>query len=219
MIFVDLYGKEPTEEEAARIAAHVYGDRKNGILIGNWRVSLRDFGIKNKAGLTSKIYERIDEDGNILEYVYATAGTDFNDINDLVSNFSQVLGASEQYHISVQNAKKISKILHDEELNYVGHSLGGGEAALNSLATYGDGIGRKAFTFNAAGVSLATKFREGGLTMVLKSERNINAYITINDPLNCIQNRTNLLPNVNGNRIYRFPNSIMGHGINNFIKR
>ena len=216
MIFVDLYGKEPTEEEAARIAAHVYGDRKNGILIGNWRVSLRDFGIKNKAGLTSKIYERIDEDGNILEYVYATAGTDFNDINDLVSNFSQVLGASEQYHISVQNAKKISKILHDEELNYVGHSLGGGEAALNSLLTTGEGKGRNAFTFNAAGVSVATKVREGGFGLAFKSEKSINAYITITDPLNNVQNRSMLLPSVNGNRKYVIPNRLNGHGIANF---
>lgn len=38
MIFVDLIGHEPTEEEAARLAAHVYGD-KDVTLIGGWKVS------------------------------------------------------------------------------------------------------------------------------------------------------------------------------------
>jgi hypothetical protein len=43
---VDLDGRIPTPAEAARMAAHVYGDKKNGILIGGWKVSNRDFGIK-----------------------------------------------------------------------------------------------------------------------------------------------------------------------------
>ena len=90
------------------------------------------------------------------------------------------------------------------------------EAALNSLITFGAGKGRKAFTFNAAGVSMATKIREGGISQAYKSENNINAYITITDPLNIIQNRTILLPNVNGNRKYVLPNRLNGHSIDNF---
>lgn len=48
VMLVDLEGKEPTEDEAARIAAHVYGDKKDDILTGGWRVSLKDFGISSK---------------------------------------------------------------------------------------------------------------------------------------------------------------------------
>ena len=86
----------------------------------------------------------------------------------------------------------------------------------NSLLTFGDGKGRNAFTFNAAGVSVATKVREGGWKLAFKSEKSINAYITITDPLNNIQNRSMLLPSVNGNRKYVLPNRINGHSIYNF---
>lgn len=220
MKFLDFDGQEPTEQEAARIAAHVYGDQKDDILIGNWQVSSTDFGIKNKVGLKSQVYERLDDDGNVVEYVYATAGTEIKDDKDWVADVTQVMGLSEQYHLSAENARNISKKLgKGVELNFVGHSLGGGEAALNSLLTSGDGIGRKAFTFNAAGLSLATKIKEGGYTMPFKSENCINAYITITDPLNLVQNGNNLLPSVNGNRHYRLPNRINGHSIDNFIRR
>ena len=215
-MFVDPDGKEPTEEEAARIAAHVYGDQKDDILTGGWQVSSTDFGISNKNGLKSQVYERVNEDGDISEYVYATAGTEPNDINDWVANAAQVFGLSAQYHASATNAQKISKQLGGEELNFVGHSLGGGEAALNSLLTTGEGKGRNAFTFNAAGVSVATKVREGGFGLAFKSEKSINAYITITDPLNNVQNRSMLLPSVNGNRKYVIPNRLNGHGIANF---
>lgn len=58
------------------------------------------------------------------------------------------------------------------ELNFVGHSLGGGEAALNSLVTSNDKLkGRKAFTFNAAGVSDLTKIKEGTWKTPFKSEK------------------------------------------------
>ena len=77
-------------------------------------------------------------------------------------------------------------------------------------------IPRNAFTFNAAGVSVATKVREGGWKLAFKSEKSINAYITITDPLNNIQNRSMLLPSVNGNRKYVLPNRINGHSIYNF---
>lgn len=216
--YVDPNGKEPTEEEAARIAAHVYGDQNDDILVGNWRVSSREFGISNKYGLKSQVYEKVDKAGKVLEYVYATAGTEKRDIKDWVADITQVVGASRQYHVSAANAQKVSSELNKEgiELNYVGHSLGGGEAALNSLLTYGEGKGRRALTFNAAGVSLATKIKEGGLSIPFKSERSIKAYITLTDPLNIIQNGNKLLPSVNGKRAYVLPKRINGHDIENF---
>ena len=212
---IDLDGKEPTDEEAAQIAAHVYGDKKEDILTGGWRVST-SFKISNKSGLKSQVYERVNNDGEVTEYVYATAGTEPDDIEDWIANVAQVAGLSNQYHLSAENAQKISKQLGEKELNFVGHSLGGGEAALNSLLTFGNGIGRKAFTFNAAGVSMITKIREGGIDLAYKSENSINAYITITDPLNILQNGTSFLPNVNGIRKYVLPNRLNGHSIDNF---
>ena len=213
--YVDPDGKEPTDEEAAQIAAHVYGDKKDDILTGGWRVS-SDFKISNKSGLKSQVYERVNNDGDVMEYVYATAGTEPDDIEDWIADVAQVAGLSNQYHLSAENAQNISKQLGEIELNFVGHSLGGGEAALNSLITFGAGKGRKAFTFNAAGVSMATKIREGGIDLAYKSENNINAYITVTDPLNILQNGTSFLPNVNGIRKYVLPNRLNGHSIDNF---
>lgn len=53
-----------------------------------------------------------------------------------------------KYAKVADNAKTIPGELGATELTYVGHSLGGGEAALNALVT-----DRKAITFNATGVS------------------------------------------------------------------
>ncbi len=175
--FIDPDGKEPTPAEAARIAAHVYGDKKDNILIGGWRVSHRDFGIKltDETSLRSLVYERV-VDGKVTEYVYATAGS--VELRDWAENIKQPLGLSKQYENAAKNAKKLSKTLGNTELNFVGHSLGGGEAALNSLITSDDKLkGRKAFTFNAAGVSDITKFSEGTWKTPLKSEGKIEAYI------------------------------------------
>ena len=90
--YVDPDGKEPTPAEAARMAAHVYGDKKNGILTGGWQVSTRDFGIKlqNESGLKSLVYERV-VDGKVSEYTYATAGTEAN-WSDVAADLKQPLG-------------------------------------------------------------------------------------------------------------------------------
>lgn len=221
MRFVDPDGKEPTPAEAARMAAHVYGDKKDNILTGGWRVSQRDFGVQlqDATGLKSLVYERV-VNGKVTEFTYATAGTE--NLQDWKENGKQPLGLSKQYESSVENAKKISGDLGETELSYVGHSLGGGEAALNSLVTDGDGVGRKAFTFNAAGVGDITKFVEGTWKTPFKSESKINAYILRTDPLNKLQNSSPIMPDVNGNRYYLSPKDLPsfynGHSIDNIIK-
>ena len=223
--YVDPDGCEPTKDEAAAIAAHVYGDQDKDILIGGWQVSKLKIGIKydnTASGFKSQLYERV-VDGVVTEYVYATAGSD-NDVRDWIANVTQLTGLSYQYLESGRNAIAISDALSDKELNFVGHSLGGGEAALNSILTSSQSlIGRKAITFNAAGVSNATKFLLGGITALTKPENNITAYITITDPLNNIQNNnTNIigkkLPDVNGKIHYICPKEFNGHSIMNFLK-
>lgn len=217
--------QEPTPKEAAAMAAHVYGDKKDDILIGGWKVSKRDFGkdvvLEHKdSGFKSQIYERT-VDGN-TEYVYATAGTE--DGKDWKTNVLQVVGASQQHSLSAKNAKEIASQLENtgEELTFTGHSLGGGLAALNSNLTR-----NKAITFNAAGVGMATKLREGGVTAALRTEGLIKAYIMITDPLNNLQNNNIsvlgiLMPDVNGKRHYINPTSnasrFNGHSMDNMLK-
>ena len=218
--YIDQNGREPKPAEAARIAAHVYGDKKDDILIGGWRVS-KKYVVKNQTstGLKSKVYERV-VNGKVTEYVYATAGSE--DLKDWMENCKQPFGMSIQYHEAAETAKMISEAIGDKELNYVGHSLGGGEAALNTLVTYDEGKGRKAFTFNAAGVSDITKIVEGSLLTPFQSEASIEAYILRTDPLNIIQNNDSLFPDVNGKRHYLWPKDIPsiynGHSIDNVLK-
>ncbi len=216
--FVDPDGQEPTPAEAARMAAHVYGDKKNSILTGGWQVSNRNFGIQlqTDAGLKSLVYERVVK-GKVTEYTYATAGTENG--KDWGENAKQPLGLSDQYTNAADNAKAISGDLTktNTELTFVGHSLGGGEAALNALLT-----DRKAITFNAAGVGDITKFSEGTWKTPFKSESKIDAYILRTDPLNILQNNSPIMPDVNGNRNYLFPKDLPstynGHSVDNIIK-
>ena len=219
--YVDLNGMEPTPEEAARMAAHVYGDKRNGILTGGWQISSRDFGLTKKdldntsTGLKSQVYQRMKSDGKI-EYTYATAGTEAS-WKDVIADLNQPLGLSKQYEKAADNAKAISKVLGGTELTFTGHSLGGGEAALNSLIT-----DRKAITFNAAGVGDITKFSEGNWKTPFKSESKIDAYILSSDPLNTLQNKSSIMPDVNGNRYYLSPKDLPsqynGHSMDNVLK-
>lgn len=88
--FIDPDGmrEEPTPEEAARIAAHVYQDPNDKVeLTGGWKISARSVGLapsdltNKETGLKSALYERT-KDG-IIEYVYATAGTEIPDYKNL----------------------------------------------------------------------------------------------------------------------------------------
>ena len=64
---------------------------------------------------------------------------------------TQLFGETTQYGESVDAANEISKSLEEAELTFVGHSLGGGLATANALAT-----GRNATTFNPAAITSAT---------------------------------------------------------------
>jgi RHS repeat-associated protein len=152
--FVDLIGEEPTVKEAAYMSKHVYDDK--GKLIGGWKVSDRKLKLEvkykdDKIGFKSNLYERTNKDGSV-EYAYVTAGTEITSEKDWENYINQLSGTSEQYKQSVINAKAITEGLGDAELTFTGHSLGGGLAAANALAT-----GKNATTFNAAALSSATK--------------------------------------------------------------
>ncbi|MDR6462905.1 RHS repeat-associated core domain-containing protein, partial [Chryseobacterium sediminis] len=231
--FIDPDGRQamkPTPKEAAAMAAHVYGDKKDNILIGGWRVSQTKFeGVQledEASGFKSQIYERV-VNGKVTEYTYATAGTE-DLVKDGVADVAQPVGASSQYSLSAKNATALSNQLGDTELTYTGHSLGGGLAALNSNLTR-----REAVTFNAAGIGAATKYLNGmnnsdmkgwfgGLTATFRTEGLINAYIMKTDPLNIAQDKSLLMPDVNGKRHTVWPTSASsvynGHSMDNMLK-
>ncbi len=162
------------------------------------------------------VYERV-ENGKVTEYTYATAGTEPG-WKDIKADIVQPFGFSKQYSKSAENAKRISSELGSTELTFVGHSLGGGEAALSAMLT-----DRKAVTFNAAGVSTLTKIREGGWAFSRKSLRKyqIDAFIMINDPLAAFQMLTPFA-DADGEH-YRLPpmdkkSKFNGHSMFNVLK-
>ena len=85
------------------------------------------------------------------KYAYCTAGTNVLSAADWFSNIAQgLIGWAPQYVQSVRNAKILDKSLKDYPLIFIGHSLGGGLASNNALATKT----RHAITFNAAGLNV-----------------------------------------------------------------
>ena len=174
---VDCAGTIPTLYEAALIAKHVYGDKVD--LTGGWKVSDITFdNMNSENGLKSAIYERTVDD--VTEYVYATAGTDLLTI-DMWEDIAQLWGQANQYGESVTIAKAISNDFPNSELTFVGHSLGGGLAAANALAT-----DKNAITFNPAALSSATKknlglkpLNKGNITNVIISGELISFWQSI----------------------------------------
>ena len=151
IIFFDSKGEEPTNYEAALMAKHVYGD--NVELFGGWHksnIQYKSF-VNCRNGLKSALYEKTSEEG-ITEYAYVTSGTEKRDIEDYKEDVLQLFGESSQYRESVQNARVLSRVFPNSEITFVGHSLGGGLAAANALAT-----DRNAITFNPAAITRETK--------------------------------------------------------------
>ncbi|WP_044078455.1 RHS repeat domain-containing protein, partial [Prevotella sp. oral taxon 317] len=204
---IDPNGERPTEEEAARISAHVYRTEKV-TLTGGWHLSKLNNKLKGviwndaSSGFKSALYERTYK--GKTEYVYATAGTDFTEVSDWKNNIKQLVGMSEQYDISMRNAEKISQVTGNSELTFTGHSLGGGLAAANAYKT-----GRSAMTFNAAWVSPFTVFS--------RKLARIDAYINWGDELNTVQSAVGL--RADGVPHYRFNRrALLGHSIQNFYR-
>ncbi|MFP5471637.1 MAG: RHS repeat-associated core domain-containing protein [Bacteroidia bacterium] len=171
-------GGNPDDLTMAKLSQDVY-DTKNGKYtsggsrsIDGWSLSKKDFGIQltdDKSGFNSAVYEK--KVGDETKYVYVTQGSDFdNGGNDWSENYKQSMGQfSQQYKTSTDNARALKDILGDN-LSFTGHSLGGGLASANALAT-----GLDAVTFNAAGLHPNSKSSQmyGGLNQ----KANIRAYV------------------------------------------
>ena len=186
MRLIDPSGEEPTEEEAAYIADHVYGNTNE--LIGGWQLYYMN-SISN--GLQYGIYEREMKDGE-MEYVLAFAGT--FDKKDWQQDISQFFGwgNASQYGNAVNLGKKFASLYNGYEKTIVGHSLGGGLATAASMAT-----DIPAITFNPAAMTEYTKMQ---LSIQDSPGNNITNYVVVGEPVSFIQNIMNMrLP---GNTIY-----------------
>ena len=172
---IDKNGEEPTKYESALMSACVYADddfdeHYKSLNKTNWKISDRNcsFGMNytglGQNGLQSMLFEKTVD--GVTEYAYAFAGT--NSIEDGLEDIAQLVGAAPQYDVAIANARILSDELSDSELTFVGHSLGGGEAAAASMAT-----GRKAITFNRASISRLTQ-----LVHNLGYPRNVRNIIT-----------------------------------------
>jgi len=170
--------------------------------------------VDDKTGFKSVLYK----DWRTGEYIYATAGTDFTSVVDWINNGKQLIGASEQYAQSVENAKILAAKLGNK-LRFTGHSLGGGMAALNAMVT-----GLDATTFNAAGLSKITIFKYGGAGfhgLLFNWRSHVTAYIMTTDPLNFVQSTRPYMSQAQGTRVFVRPVTFSGwyngHSIQNFI--
>ncbi len=138
---------------------------------------LKDVDLTNSNGFNSALY-RVDHGNGKIEYVYSTQGTDPLSFKDWLNNGQQATGnQSEQYALSVANARKL-KIWADANhytLSFTGHSLGGGMANANALAT-----GLKATIFNPAGLQNHTI---ADLNLNINYSNKVTAYVVRGEPV------------------------------------
>lgn len=100
------------------------------------------------SGFSSQLYQQ----PNKGHYVYALQGTNLTEVNDWLNNILQGGGfEADQYKLALENGRLLVGQLGRENLEFTGHSLGGGLAAAVATVT-----GVKAITFNAAGVHVNT---------------------------------------------------------------
>lgn len=219
---IQLLKSNPLYYEAACMAEDVYFDTAKA-LSGGWKRSddFADLMYRDiqGCGLKSRLYERQGKNGK--DYVYATAGTNPFDDKDWQNNLFQVVGHSPQYDLALSVAKQLSmRISNNDTLTFVGHSLGGGEATNNALAT-----GHPAIVFNPAGLSQTTMIKSQADASLADSL--VTTFITDNDVLNWMQDCAShikvwnlLVPTSIGHKYYlpMSQNSRIGHNMPPIVK-
>ena len=157
--FIDALGLAPTAMEAAEMAEHIYKDiplsdnsseaakaaNRAARTVAGWRL----IDVYSKGSFKMGVYIRDGDDWrNPSEYVLVSKGT--SAVNDWDDNLLQPLGGSGDMKLSLDIAKWFSDSHTNQEITFVGHSKGGGEAMANAVAT-----NRNAITFNPAKANLA----------------------------------------------------------------
>jgi hypothetical protein len=163
----------------------------------------------NDTGFNSALY-RVDNGNGKIEYVYSTQGSDFkNYMNDWKNNLQQGTGfISEQYTQSIANAKALQKWAEDNHytLSFTGHSLGGGMANANALAT-----GLKATIYNPAGLSDAT-INNVDYQLNLGNSKNVTAYVVHGEPVSFVNDVSKSPVRGTTNYIGSYAIPLLGYG-------
>jgi hypothetical protein len=206
----DLDCSELAQEKAAlaeaqtkaKLASAVYQNPEQQSLPDGWSRAtdddLRNLGLMDSQG--RKLTEIPDSDfradvfkGPDGRYVVAFKGTTPTSLEDWKSNIQQGMGNPTAYYT---RALRIADQIHanqPDNVEYVGHSLGGGLASA-AAAKYGS----PATTFNAAGLHDKTLLRTG----IVPNPDNIDAYYVEGDILSTLQdNSFGMAPKAAGERI------------------
>ena len=160
IMFFDPFGLAPTTKEAAEMADHIYhwdqnNDKKDRMVSG-WRLIDVWWG---RESMKMGIYIRNSDDWeNPSEYVIVFKGTD--NLQNWVNNAEAYLSSKSADMWDAINYSKGFVGSHSQEITFVGHSKGGGEAIAAATAT-----NKNAITFNAANFN----FSKYGLTETNKS--------------------------------------------------
>lgn len=157
VVLIDALGLAPTIMEAAEMADHIYKDiplsdnsseaakaaNRAARTVAGWRL----IDVYSEGSFKMGVYIRDGDDWqNPSEYVIVNKGTSV--ANDWDDNLLQPLGGSGDMRLSIDHAKWFSDS-HSQEITFVRHSKGGGEAMANAVAT-----NRKCITFNPAKADL-----------------------------------------------------------------
>lgn len=168
---------DKTLRNYALFASHVYRNNNSRLPNGWKELTILD---DSETGLQSTLYKRIGS----KDYIYAFAGT--QNLKDWQENGKQIVGLSQQYKKALEYATKLYSDLDFDNLTFVGHSQGGGEAAFCAHV-----LGGKAITFNPAGMSIITKL----ISRTSKSNKaDIDAYCYLTDTLSIVQELTSVIP-------------------------
>lgn len=168
---------DKTLRNYALFASHVYRNNNSRLPNGWKELTILD---DSETGLQSTLYKRIGS----KDYIYAFAGT--QNLKDWQENGKQIVGLSQQYKKALEYATKLYSDLDFDNLTFVGHSQGGGEAAFCAHV-----LGGKAITFNPAGMSIITKL----INRTSKSDKaDIDAYCYLTDTLSIVQELTSVIP-------------------------
>ncbi|GAB3215939.1 LysM peptidoglycan-binding domain-containing protein [Pseudaeromonas pectinilytica] len=152
--------KERNLAVASLLATDVYFDKPlasllpDGVTAVLANKALKGYGVSaDQLNTESGYFARIYNDSLTNAPILVDRGTEMDRgvgamVNDWIANIGQGLGIKvDQYKQAMSVATQIVKSQNGKELTFVGHSLGGGLASAQALAT-----GHSAITFNSAGL-------------------------------------------------------------------
>ncbi len=176
--YTDPDGRCPecSDETYVPLADHSYDGVVGDISSNGWEIIRVDEN--QETGYRGVLYQGTYD--GATQYIYATAGT--QDGTDAAEDIWQLVGASYQYVEASYYAKITS--MDYKGVSFTGHSLGGGLASAGALSVDNG----KAVTFNAAGLSNATK----NLLGIQNSKANITAYVVQGEAVDYYQSKVGI---------------------------